>query len=183
MQGEGASLEMKANTPHPENLSRLISGLANAGGGTVVVGVREPATILGTNLVRFERLVQLSRDRLHGEVDLIAYPIEVDGKQIGVIEVKQAKVPVATPEGYFRRVGEREELLTTQQLVSTMVSVPDHSIAIASLSETIAGQSSELAKLRKSFEKANSWQRKAFYAFLGAVATAVVKVLFAAFGL
>jgi predicted HTH transcriptional regulator len=182
-QGEGPSFELKVNTPHPENLSRLISGLANTNGGTVVVGVRNPASILGTDIDRFKRLVQLAQDRLHGEVDLVAYPVEVDGKQLGIIDVKHSKVPVAAQEGYFRRVGDREELLTAQQLVQTMSAVPNHAIAIASLSETIAGQSAEIAKLRESFDKANSWQRKAFYALLGATATAVLKLLTAVVGL
>jgi transposase-like protein len=64
------------------------------------------------------------------------------------IEVKRAKIPVASKEGYFRRVGDREEVLTTQQLVQTMAAVPDHSAAITSLSETISVQSGEIAKLR-----------------------------------
>lgn len=182
-QGEGPTLEFKVNTPHPENLSRLISGLANTSGGAIVVGVREPATILGTNIERFKRLVELARTRVHGEVELLDYSVEVDGKQLGIIEVKQAKVPVAAQEGYFRRVGDREELITAKQLVQMMEAVPNHAVAITSLSETIAGQSSELAKLRESFEKVNSWQRKAFYAFLGAAATAIVKILLAAVGL
>lgn len=181
-QGEGPTLELKANIPHPENLSRLISGLANTSGGTVIVGVREPATILGTNIERFKRFVQLTRTRLHGDVDLVDYSIEIDGKEVGIIEVKQAKVPVATQEGYFRREGDQEVLLTAQQLVQTMTAVPNHADAITSLSDTIAGQSRELEKLRKSFEQANSWQRKVFYAFLGAAATAVVKLILAAVG-
>jgi len=182
-QGEGPTLEFKVNTPHPENLSRLISGLANTDGGTVVIGVREPATVLGTDIDRFKRLVQLARTRLHGEVEVIGYPVDVDGKHLGIIEVKRAKIPVASQEGYFRRVGDREEPLTTQQLVQTMAAVPDHSAAITSLSETISVQSGELAKLRDSFEKANSWQRKAFYAIIGAVASAVIKLVLVAVGL
>ena len=182
-QGEGPTLEFKVNTPHPENLSRLISGLANTSGGAVVIGIREPAIILGTDIERFKRLVQLARARLHGEVDLVDYSVDVDGKRLGVIEVKRARVPVASQEGYFRRVGDREEPLTTQQLVQSMAAVPDHSVAITSLSETIAGQSNELARLRESFEKANSWQRKAFYALIGAAATAVVKLALAVAGL
>ena len=181
--GEGPTLELKVNTPHPENLSRLISALANTSGGAVVVGVREPATILGTDIERFKRFVQLARVRLHGEVELFDYSVDVDGKQLGVIEVKRATVPVAAQEGYFRRVGDQQELLTAQQLVQTMAAVPNPSVAITSLSETVAGQSSEIAKLRESFEKANSWQRKAFYALIGAAATAVIKLILAAFEL
>ncbi len=182
-QGEGPTLELKVNTPHPENLSRIISGLANTDGGTVVVGVREPTTFLGTDIDRFKRFVQIAKTRLHGAVEVIDYSIDFDGKHLGIIEVKRAKIPVASKEGYFRRVGDREEALTTQQLVKMMTAVPDHSAAINSLSETISVQSGEIAKLRDSFEKANSWQRKAFYAFIGAAASAVIKFVLAAVGL
>ena len=181
-QGEGQALEFKVNTPHPENLSRLISGFANTSGGTVVVGVREPETILGTDVARFEKFVQLAKARLHGEVNLTHYPVEIDGKNLGIIEITASKVPVAAQEGYFRRTGDREELLTAQQLVQRMSAVPDPAVAVSSLSETLAGQSAEFAKLRESFEKANSWKRKALYALVGAAATAVVKLVLAAMG-
>lgn len=181
-QGEGQSLEFKVNTPHPESLSRLISGFANSSGGTVVVGVREPQTILGTDVGRFERLVQLAKNRLHGEVNLVHYPVVVDGKSLGIIEIKASKVPVAAQEGYFQRAGDRDEPLTAQELVRRMAAVPDQALAVSSLSETLASQSAEFAKLRDAFEKANSWKFKTLYALIGAAATAVVKLALAAFG-
>ena len=181
-QVEGPTLEFKVNTPLPESLARLLSSFANTSGGTVIVGVKEPDVILGTDIVRFEKLVTRAVERLHGQIDVAHYPVEVGGKKLGIIEVKPAKVPVAASEGYFRRVGERDEPFNAQQLVQRMSAVPDHGAAIASLSETIAGQSTEISKLRESFEKANSWRRKAFYALLGAIATAVVKLAFAALG-
>ena len=182
-EGEGPTLEFKVSTPLPDSLSRLISGFANTNGGTVLVGVREPDTIAGTDIVRFEKLVQRAKERLHGDVNLSHYSVELEGKMLGVLEVKPSKVPVASPEGYFRRVGDKEEPLGVHQLVERMSAVPDHATAIGSLSETIGGQSVELAKLRESFEKANSWQRKAFYALLGAAATAVVKLVLATLGI
>lgn len=105
------------------------------------MGVREPATIFGANIGRFNRLVRLARMRLHGAIDLVDYSVEVDGKELESIEVKPAKILVATQEGYFRRVGDREELLTAQRLVQMMTEVPNHVAAIAALGETIAGQS------------------------------------------
>ena len=182
-QGEGPTLEFKVSTPLPESLARLISSFANASGGTVVVGVREPSTVAGTDIARFERLIQRARERLLGKVDLQHYSVELDGKSLGVLEVQPSKVLVASPEGYYRRVGEREELLNVHQLVERMSALPDHGAAIASLSQTISTQSTEIAKLRESFENANSWKRKAFYAVLGAAATAVVKLVLAALGL
>ena len=181
-QAEGPTLEFKVNTPLPESLARLLSSFANTGGGTVIVGVKEPDVILGTDIGRFEKLVTRAMERLHGQIDVAHYPVEVSGKRLGIIEVAPAKVLVAAPEGYFRRVGDRDEPFNAQQIVQRMSAVPDHGAAIASLSETIAGQSTELSKLRESFEKANSWQRKAFYALLGAIATAVVKLALAALG-
>ena len=182
LQSEGPTLEFKSNTPPPESLSRLISGFANSGGGTVIVGVQEPNHVLGTDVARFEKLVQHAKERLRGQLELVHYPVNIGGKSLGVIEVSAAKVPVATPEGYFQRVGERDEPLNAQQLVQRMSTIRDPTAAISALSETITEQSKELSKLRESFEKANSWQRKAIYALLGAIATAVVKLGLAAFG-
>jgi predicted HTH transcriptional regulator len=182
-QGEGPSLEFKVNTPFSESLSRLISGFANTSGGTLIVGVREPNTIIGTDVARFEKFVQKTKERLNGKVEVTSYAVELEGKLLGVLEVQKSKIPIASPEGYFRRVGDREVPLDASQIVELMSSVPDHAAAIASLSKTIAEQSAEFGKLRESFEKVNSWKRKAFYALLGAVATTVVKLVLAAVGL
>ncbi|QDL53833.1 AlbA family DNA-binding domain-containing protein [Rhodoferax aquaticus] len=182
-QGESPSVEFRVSTPFPESLSRLISGFANTIGGTLIVGIREPNTIIGTDIARFEKFVQKTKERLNGKVELSYYSIELGGKLLGVLEVKKSKIPIASPEGYFRRVGDKEVPLDANQIVELMSSVPDHADAIASLSKTIAEQSAEFGKLRESFEKANSWKRKALYAVLGAAATAVVKLVLAAFGL
>lgn len=181
-QGEGPALEFKVSTPLPESLARLISGFANTSGGTLIVGIREPNTIAGTEIARFEKLVQKTKERLNGKVEIFYYSVELEGKSLGVLEVKQSKIPIATPEGYFRRVGDREVPLEASQIVERMSSVPDHAAAISSLSETIAEQSAEFGKLRVAFERVNSWKRKAFYALMGAAATAVVKLVLAAFG-
>lgn len=81
-QGESPTLEFKVSTPHPANLSRLISGLANTSGGTVLVGVREPGIIVGTDIERFKHIVQLARTQIHGELSLIDYSVDVAGKRI-----------------------------------------------------------------------------------------------------
>ncbi len=143
----------------------------------MIVGIREPNTIVGTDIARFEKLVQRAKERLNGKVEIAHYSVELEGKSLGLLEVQQSKIPIASPEGYFRRVGYREVPLDAGQILERMSSVPDHAAAIASLSKTIAEQSAEFGKLRESFEKVNSWKRKAFYALLGAVATAVVKLV------
>lgn len=181
--GESLTLEFKVSTPLPENLARLLSSLANTEGGIVLVGIREPDVIAGTDAARFKLLVPKGIARLGGNVTISHEVVEVDGKTVGVIHVAAAKLPIAAPDGYFRRVGDAQEPMSAHQLVDRMSAVPDHGAAIQSLSQTISVQTSEIGKLRESFEKANSWKRKAFYALVGAAATAVVKLVLAALGL
>lgn len=180
--GEGSTVEFKVSTPFPEKLARLISSFANASGGTLLVGIKEPNTISGTDPKHFENFVQRALSRLHGEVQSRHFTVEVDGKTVGVLQVSPAKLPVAAPEGYFRRVDDSDQPLSPAELVARMSAIPDHSEAITSLSETIAAQSKEIEKLRESFEDANSLKKKIFYALLGAAATAVVKLVLAALG-
>jgi predicted HTH transcriptional regulator len=182
-QPEGATLEFKVNTPSPEVLSRLLSSLANTQGGTVVIGVREPGEIVGIDAVRFERFAELARQRLEPKPELHNQVLDLNGKSIGIIRIERSEIPVAAREGYFKRIGDRDEPITAEQLVNRMSSVANHTKAIEALSNTITTQSTELAALRLSFEKSNSWQRKALYALLGAAATAIVKLILAATGL
>lgn len=181
--GEGPTVEFKVSTPLPESLARLLSALANTEGGTVLVGIRDPDSIAGTNADRFKLLVPKAVARLSGSPQIQHEVIDFDGKLVGVISVAAAKSPVAAPDGYFRRVGATQEPMTAQQLVERMSAAPDHGTAIESLSQTISVQTAEIGKLRESFERANSWQRKVFYALLGAAATAIVKLVVAALGL
>jgi predicted HTH transcriptional regulator len=181
--GESSTLEFKVSTPLPENLARLLSSLANTEGGIVLVGIREPDVVTGTDPDRFKLLVPKGIARLSGNVGISHEVVDVDGRAVGVIHVSAAKSPIAAPDGYFRRVGDKQEPMSAQQLVDRMSAVPDHGSAIQSLSQTISVQTAEIGRLRESFENANSWKRKAFYALIGAAATAIVKLLLAAFGL
>lgn len=180
--GEGPTVEFKVNTPLPENLARLISAFANGEGGVIIVGVREPNFIAGTDAARFNLLVPKGTARLSGNAQVRHEVVEVNGKAIGLIHVSPAKTPVAAPDGYFRRTGDTQAPMTVQQLVERMSAVPDHGASIQALSQTISTQTNEIGKLRESFENANSWKRKAFYALLGAAATAIVKLVLAAIG-
>lgn len=174
-QGESPTLELKVNTPEPENLARLISSLANTLGGTIVVGVREPAQIIGTNIVRFENQVQAAKARCDGPLNMVHYSVNVNGINVGVIEIKRASIPISTSAGYFQRVGDSTKALEGRDLVQRMIAAPDHDNVIKSLVY-------ELEKSRDAFEKANSIKTKFIWVMLGAVATGIVKTAFASFG-
>jgi predicted HTH transcriptional regulator len=181
--GEGPQVEFKVGTPFPDNLARLISGFANTSGGTLIVGIKEPAVVAGTDPKRFNTFVKLGLGKVQGEVAYNHYTVDIDGKTLGILEISPSKVPVASAEGYFKRVGESEQLLSSQDLVTRMASVSNHSAALDVLSETITSQSKLIEKLQASFDAANSWKRKAFYAVLGAIAGAAAKAVLAAVGL
>lgn len=176
-QGESDSLELKTNIPAPDKLAKLLSSLSNTKGGTVVVGVREPNNIVGTDIERFSKYVGLARCQLHGRLDVEYYPIAVEGKTLGIIEVRPAELPIATSEGYFKRVGEQDVLIGASQLATEFSSVSDPSAAITALTETISAQSSQIEQLRVSFEKANSMRVKFFFIILGAIIGGVVRML------
>ncbi len=95
----------------------------------------------------------------------------------------QASSPVGTTSGYFVRIGETSRPLSAEQLKEIFIKKIDHSKAIESLSQTVIKQTEEIGKLRDSFEQANSWKRKFFYAFLGALATGVAKLLLVMIGI
>lgn len=180
--GESSTIEFKANTPAPAVLARILSSFANADGGTVIVGVREPNAILGTDVERFNKLLRVSLEKLQGDIQVEHQIIDLEAKSIGIIQISAAKIPVASPEGYFRRVGTRDEPLAVQQLIERMSAAPNSLTAIESMSRTISAQTIEIAKLRESFEKANSWKRKVPYIVLGAVASAIIKLVFTSLG-
>ena len=174
-QGESSTLELKVNTPEPANLARLISSLANTAGGTIVVGVREPSQVIGTNSARFDKIVKAATALCSGPLDATHYTLNINGLTVGIIEVKRASIPVAAPDGYYQRVGDSTRLLDARDLVTLMTANPDHNSVIASLVQ-------ELQKSRGSFDKANSLKTKFAWAVLGAIATGIGKVVLASLG-
>ena len=174
-QGESSTLELKVNTPEPANLARLISSLANTAGGTIVVGVREPSQVIGTNSARFDKIVKAATALCSGPLDATHYTLNINGLTVGIIEVKRASIPVAAPDGYYQRVGDSTRLLDARDLVTLLTANPDHNSVIASLVQ-------ELQKSRGSFDKANSLKTKFAWAVLGAIATGIGKVVLASLG-
>lgn len=172
---ENKVIDYRVSLPSPEHLSRMLSGLANTDGGVIVVGVDKPDVIVGINEKLFERNVEAARKLIYGLIDVSCSTYPVEGKVVGVIKVKGAEVPVSTAKGYFKHDGESYTLLDASQLFAKFVSAPDHTAVISSLSETISSQSNQFEKLRESFEKANSWKKKIFYFFVGALISAIAR--------
>jgi predicted HTH transcriptional regulator len=180
--GESQTVEFKTNIPFPGFLARLLSAFANAQGGVVLIGVREPNTIVGVDPQRFELSLRQALLKVQGHIEIEHALVQVHGKQIGVVQVKSTKSLVGSSEGYFVRVGSNDHPLSAQQLAERVSSTSNPVAAIETLSETVAAQTSEIAKLGEAFEKANSWKRKAFYALVGAAGSVLAKAALVALG-
>jgi predicted HTH transcriptional regulator len=174
--GESQIVEFK-EIPFPENISRVISAFSNTNGGTIVIGVREPNIVVGVQPEQFKQAYQKAIQRVTGDAQIKSEVVDIDGKSIGVICVGKASSIVGSSGGYYARIGLSESALSPQELLLLAAKDVDPKSAISSLIQTVAKQTEEIEKLRMSFDQVNSWKRKFFYAFLGAVAIGMAKIL------
>lgn len=181
--GESDTVEFKRRLTSPEMLARIISAFSNTNGGTILVGIKEPNIVVGINPEQFERLYQRAIQRVTGTAKTASQIVNLHEKSVGVITVEKASAPVGSSEGYFTRVGEFDRALNPELLSALFSKEGNPNESIESLSQTVSKQTEEIGKLRESFDKASSWKRKFFYAFLGALATGSAKLILAAFGI
>lgn len=181
--GEGQTIEFKEVVTPSQVLARIISAFSNTEGGTILFGIREPDIITGIDSEKFKRMYQQASLQITGLAKTSTKIINYQDKKIGVIQVDKSSSPVGTTQGYFVRIGETDRPLSSEQLKELFTKKGDHDKAIESLSQTVTKQTEEIGKLRESFEQANSWKRKFFYAFLGALATGVAKLLLILLGI
>jgi predicted HTH transcriptional regulator len=181
--GESETVEFKERVTSPEMLARIISAFSNTNGGTILIGIREPNIVAGINPEQFERVYQRAIQRITGTAKTASQIVNLQEKSVGVITVEKSSAPVGSSEGYFTRIGSSDRALGPDSLSALFSKEVNPNTAIESLSQTVSKQTEEIGKLRESFEKANSWKRKFFYAFLGALATGFAKLILAAFGI
>ena len=181
--GESQTVEFKEALPPPGIIARLVSAFANTDGGVILLGIREPNQVVGVQVEPFERAYQRVLERLTGEVRTEKSVINLGGKSVGVIRVEKSTSLVGTTEGYFMRFGESTKPLDAKELSSKATHSTNSNQAIESLAQTVAKQTEEIGKLRESFEKANSWKRKALYALIGALASGAAKAVLTSLGI
>lgn len=59
--GESETLELKASVRDPQLLSKLIGSFANAQGGKIVIGVKEPPKVVGVDEVLTRQVIAENR--------------------------------------------------------------------------------------------------------------------------
>ncbi|MEV7847906.1 ATP-binding protein [Streptomyces cyaneofuscatus] len=117
---EGMDLEFKNARVPPSSLGKAIAAFANAGGGTIIVGVderrgSEEAELRGVQPHSFERLVRRACAHLTPLPDVQHFCVLIRGKQIGVIRVAAEPGSYVSADGQLvRRVGAETRTVSTE---------------------------------------------------------------------
>lgn len=133
--GEDSTLELKrvgvspagkVTEPHAEGLSDELAALANAGGGTLVLGVDDKTRdVVGIPLEQIDKVeawvTAVCTDRIKPPLDVVPRHLELPGgdgspQAVIVVEVPRSLWVHQSANGYFRRVGHAKRELPPDAL-------------------------------------------------------------------
>jgi len=177
-QGENERLEFKVALRDSGELAKLIGAFANSDGGTIVIGVREPAEIIGTDVKRSRQLYERAIEKLEPKPHTSFASVYVSGKEIVVIEVDKANSLVFAESGAYARVGAATQPMTarnvTQALMLAQARQPDQ---LEALARAIAEQTKRIEDLSTALTKAQNWRGKVIDYVIGGAVGAVLGYL------
>ena len=114
--GEGYNAEFKVNLPsNLKSITEEVCAFANAAGGVVLIGVDDKNTIKGVTLDNSKRsAIQNSIGEISPPLQCDFYIVDVDGKDIAVIEVPSGQnKPYVLSGAIYVRQGPNSQKLTT----------------------------------------------------------------------
>jgi|CXWL01.1.fsa_nt_gi predicted HTH transcriptional regulator len=179
--GESATLELKTSVPTPDVIAVQLASMGNTIGGTLLMGVKEPSTIIGVNPKKAESYVDAALQKMMHIHVTDRGSILVDGKTLYYVTVAKSDRLVVPGAGYYKRVGTQPQPLTAEEIHALSIPKPALEQQIEKLSELAQAQLKKIDDLGEVIAKANSWKKKAPAAILGAVLGAIAKELFAMF--
>jgi predicted HTH transcriptional regulator len=170
--GETDQVELKAEVRDAGLLSRIISGFANSNGGLIVIGAQSPEAIHGCDRAQLVETYEAARKQLNqthvGSLDFV----DLDGKNVGLINIAKSEKLVASTSGAYVRKGSGTLSMTADQIFGKAAASGEHSLR--SLSNLIYDQMITIDKLRRSLEASHSWRSKATdFAISGIVGAAL----------
>lgn len=176
--GEGATLELKAAIPRPEQIALYLASMANTDGGALVLGVQEPDRAVGVNVHRAKVMLEAAQRYVEPQVPVETEVVSLNGHPVVLAMVAKTPRLVSASGGYYRRVKDRTRPLTADEIRNHAAAEKNDQKALTELSGAVAAQTQTIDQLRKDFEKANSPWIKIGLAVVGAIAGAVAKHVF-----
>lgn len=115
-QGESDALEFKTAIRDPLLLARLIASFANAKGGKIVVGVKEPPEVVGVDEAHLRRMYEAALRLLTPAVQTSLAFVKADGLSVGNIEVAPSSELVFAQGSAFVRTGAMSQPMAWTQM-------------------------------------------------------------------
>jgi ATP-dependent DNA helicase RecG len=116
--GEGFNAEFKVSVPSKvKEITEEICAFANAAGGVLLIGVNDTNQIIGVNIDNAKKSsIQHSIGDISPSIPCTLNIVEVDGKNIGVIEVPSGiNKPYVLSGAIYVRIGPNSQKLTTAE--------------------------------------------------------------------
>jgi predicted HTH transcriptional regulator len=174
VQGEGSRVEFKTVLREPSLLARIIASFANADGGFILVGIREPDEIVGTDIRLLARIHEAAISLLSPRPQTQVKEVTIDGKAIGVVAVRPSDALVFAEGSAFVRVDETSMVMPPDQILAKLnVATP----SLRDLAKTIAQQTKKIDKLTRQFKESGSFKEKMKDYVIGGVIGWVIGVL------
>ncbi|MEI7501727.1 MAG: helix-turn-helix domain-containing protein [Paludibacter sp.] len=116
--GEGYNAEFKVSVPSKvKELTEEVCAFANAAGGVVLIGVNDQNQMVGVSIDNAKRsAIQNSLSDITPRLSCSLSFVEVDGKNIGVVEVPSGEnKPYVLSGAIYVRIGPNSQKLTTAE--------------------------------------------------------------------
>jgi ATP-dependent DNA helicase RecG len=175
--GEDETLELKSSVPPPDVIANQLASFANAKGGALILGVKEPAQFIGVNASRAKSAIDAALRYLSPRIDINVEVHEIGGRDIVIVSVAAAPHLIATRGGYYRRIGVHTRPLTADEIVGHARKNDSSDTAIKELSAVVSEQTKTIDRLRDDFNKANSIPLKVAIAVGGALIGVIGKYM------
>lgn len=182
--GESESLELKTTIRDPSFLAKLISSFANAQGGKILIGVKEPPEVIGVDEERTRKVYESALQRLEPRPQTKLTFEQAEGRSVAVVEVARSEHVVLAEGSAFARSGAMTQPMAWTQMLRHLPDKPSPS-TLESLTKAIERQSKMIEEMHEQIRKSNSWQAKwkerGFGFLLGIGASIIASVVYARF--
>jgi hypothetical protein len=114
--GESRTIEFKQALREPLVLARLIAAFANAEGGRIIVGVREPSAIIGVDRKQLTQIYEQAIRLIQPTPKTTLEFVPLQGKEIGIVSVAKSDTLVISQNGAFIRDGSEVRAMSAPEI-------------------------------------------------------------------